>query len=258
MIVLAPRIEDAVIDADAGALVVRHADYPSPRVGDGCRVVTWPTFAAAPEAHLRGIKRLVVVGLGRILSPSNRTKVGPLLLRPLPGVERVSVDRTLFFGEPWRAWWHFGCVGAPFGIYSYSYLVESHWRGAQEGAREDPVSLAQIVKHGRGVIRALAPRFFGDFAHRVVPLGADAHAAYAEEKARAFEHEHTSAALLARLGAFAQKLCPERSVPPERALWRGIGEVPPIVHTDLAVDAWLVGELRSRVNLTNGIFEAFS
>ena len=106
MILLSKRIADLEVEAD---LCVRHKTYPRPQTN--ARHVTYEEFAADHKELLRGVKTLAVVGINKLITPANRTKVGPLLLRPIDGVQRISIDRTLFVAEPWRAWWHFGCAG---------------------------------------------------------------------------------------------------------------------------------------------------
>jgi hypothetical protein len=204
---------------------------------------------------LEGKSTLVVVGLSRILTPANRTKVGPHLLRPIPGVKRVSIDSLLFIVEPWRAWWHFGCVGAKYREYTYSYLAESRWKSAQEGRDEDPFSLSEIGKWGDGVIRSLEPKHFGQVRVTTLDVGADAERDYQALKLKAFDEEHTASAIIKRLADFAQEVCPERKVPAVSQLFKRADHT--IVSTSLGVDKWLVGQLLGLVELTDGIARRF-
>lgn len=254
-IILAANTGDVRLpEADVYALCVRHDGYDPPVTGPGCRHVTAAEFLRAPTEQMRDVGLVVVVGLGRILTPQNRTRVGPYLLRPLPGIRRISVDRTLFVVEPWRAWWHFGCVGARYREYTYSYLAESHWRGAQDGMRDDPFTLDAINEAGRDVIESVGPAFFKPLDVVVRKLPPRAHAEYQTLKARAFDEEHTSAAIVRRLAVFAQEQCPERHVPSTAQLFSR--REPAVLQTDLGVDEWLVGRLRALVALTNGVHAA--
>lgn len=253
MIHISPRTDIELPEVDAGAIVVRHKAYEAPRTGPGARHVIWEDFLEAPRAWISGSSTMVVVGLNRILTPSNRTKLGPYLLRPTAGLRRISVDRTLFTVEPWRAWWHFGCVGAPFQDYTYSFLAESHWRAAQDGARPDPFTLETIIDAGHGVIVAHGDPWFSPLeVHRVV-MPEEIHEAYQQEKAQAFEEEHTPKAIIRRLADFAQVAMPERSILTPSRLFST--RKPVVMQTDLGVDDWLVGQLRGLVDLSNGIIK---
>jgi hypothetical protein len=242
-------------DVGAGAICVRHRTYDPPDTMSGCWHLTWEEFEADPAAALRSRSLMIVVGLNKIITPANRTKVGPLLLRSEPGLRRVSVDRTLFISEPWRAWFHFGCVGAPYREYTYSYLAESHWKAAREGVREDPFTLEQIGQWGAGVVRCDYARWFEPLRAEVVQLDAAAHEEYAALKVRAFEEEHTESGVVGRLAAFAQERCPRRAIPSVARLFASTA--PSIVRTDLAVDAYLAEQIERLVSLTDGIASLF-
>ena len=254
-IILARDTGSVEVDADDGAVCVRHRGCEPPRTGPGCLHLTHEEFAADHRAALAGRSLMVLVGLSRIATPANRTRVGPLLWGPLPGLRRISVDRTLFVAEPWRAWWHFGAVGAPYRQYTYSYLAESHWRAAQDGVREDPFSLAAIARCGAGVVRSCYPRYFEPLDVEIAPVPPDARTAYVELKERAFDEEHTPSAIVERLAEFAQAACPRRAIPTPARLFAATSHR--IVATDLGVDRWLVGRLRALVDLTDGIGRAF-
>lgn len=256
MIVLAPDTRAVDLHELGSCACVVAPGYEPPRLAPGAWVASVAEYLSSPDGVIGEHSTLVVVGLQRMLTPSNRTQLGPHLLRPRPGVRRVSVDRTLFLVEPWRAWWHFGCVGARYREYTYSYLAESHWRAAQDGMREDPFSLDMITAAGRGVIRSLAPVYFEPLRVRTIALSAGEHREYAELKARAFDEEHTASKIIARLSGFAQERCPGRRVLTPARLFAGPSH-PPVVATDLGVDAWLVGRLRALVELTNGIAKTF-
>lgn len=253
MIHLSPRTDIALPEVDAGAIVVRHKSYEAPRTGPAARHMIWEDFLEAPRAWMSGTSTMVVVGLNRILTPANRTKLGPYLLRPIAGLRRISVDRTLFTVEPWRAWWHFGAVGAPFQDYTYSFLAESHWRAAQDGVRPDPFTLETITEAGRGVIVTHGEPWFSPLEVHRVTMRDEVRAAYLEEKERAFEEEHTPKAIIKRLAEFAQQAMPERSILTPARMFAT--RRPAVRQTDLGVDDWLVGQLRGLVNLSNGIVE---
>jgi hypothetical protein len=254
-IVLARDTGSVRLGVGAESLCVRHRTYAPPQTREGCLHLTHEEFVADHKRALAGRSVMVVVGLSKLATPGNRTRVGPLLWGPLPGLSRISVDRTLFVAEPWRAWWHFGCVGAPYREYTYSYLAESHWKAAREGVRDDPFSLEAIAECGRGVVRSEYRRFFEPLSVARVEMPREVHEQYQREKAAAFDEEHTAKAIIKRLAAFAQKAFPRRTIPTTARLFERTAHH--IVQTDLAVDDWLVGELRGLVEMTDGIGAAF-
>lgn len=254
MILLSKDPSSVALDLGAEAVCVRHKHYDPPPTRDGCLHVTWDEYE---PSMLRGRSTMAVVGLSKIITPGNRTKVGPLLLRPVAGVRRIVVDRTLFVSEPWRAWFAFGCVGARYREYTYSYLAESHWKAHVDGVREDdPFALNVIVEHGRGVVRSDYDAFFGEPCVRTIAAPSEAHAEYAKIKKAAFAEETTIKAIVARLAGFAASVCPERRIPSPSALFTASGS-PMIWRTDLKVDDFLTRQLTSLVDVTNGIARAF-
>lgn len=252
MIILANDPGVLSLDVGPGAICVRHHDYPTPSLGTDCEHVLYEQFHCG---LLEGKRTMVVAGLSRILTPANRTRVGPLMLRPLPGIRRLSIDRTLFIVEPWRAWWHFGCVGAKYMEFTYSYLAESRWKAAQEGRGVDPFSLVEFGKWGEGVIESKDVEHFSDVTTSVLAVGAETERDYQALKARCFDEEHTPAAIIKRLSDFAQAVCPDRSIPAPSQLFRNTRHH--MVATNLGVDRWLTGQLRGLVELTNGIARRF-
>lgn len=235
-----------------GALCVTAKGYAAPRTLPGCRHAAWPITMADLRAH----DTVVLVGLSKMVTPANRTPISPLVLDPHPGLQRIVVDRALFTVEPWRAWFAFGAVGAEYDGYTYSYLAESHWRAAQDGKRPvDPFSAESIARWGRGVVSAPDPWRI-DLRETVVPADDATRAAYAEEKARAFDEEHTENALLRRLGAWVQARHPGRKMPAPADLWRR--ERVEVVRTDLGVDRFLADRLRRLAVLTNRVADTFA
>lgn len=256
MIVLAHDTGDVRLDVDGEALCVRHSKYTPPQTGPRCRHVTYEEFSRDPRGAMAGRSTLVVVGLGAVVTPANRTKTFRKFFRRPDDWQKISVDRTLFVSEPWRAWWHFGVVGARYREYTYSYLAESHWRAYVDGARtDDPFALPVVVEHGCGVVTSTYDRYFDPLEIERVAVGADEHATYRQLKAQCFDQEHTLSAILKRLETFAARVCPNRAVPtPARLFGRTRHRV---VQTDLPVDDFLVGRLRALVELTDGIGRAF-
>lgn len=71
----------------------------------------------------------ILVGLNRIITPSNRTNfVFEHLFTLSADVPKISLDTEPFIGEPWRLWFHYGVTKTgKFGI-PYSYAIETEWQ----------------------------------------------------------------------------------------------------------------------------------
>lgn len=219
------------------------------------RTLPASTYLADPWAALRGVERLVIVGLTDIVTPANRVKTGPFLNEPWRGPVRDSVDRCLFVGEPWRAWWHWGCAGATWDDVPHSFALEGRWNQALDQRRADPCTFEEFCRVGAGVIVAdpAVPRFDG-IEVDVIPVSQATHQAYQDEKAQSFEQETTWRGLVKRLGAFAQQVEPRRHIPSLSQMFRKLGDGPLIlVVTDLPVDTFLVERCRSLVTTVDGV-----
>lgn len=71
---------------------------------------------------------IVVIGLNRIITPSNRCDmVNEYLQTMTPNVPKICIDTEPFIGEPWRLWFHYSISNCgQFGI-TYSYAIETEW-----------------------------------------------------------------------------------------------------------------------------------
>jgi hypothetical protein len=220
----------------------------------GIRVVTLNDLMANTARWLDKPITMVVVGLSRMMTPTNRVQLGRVFLRPRDGLHRIMVDRQLFVSEPWRMWWQFRAVGAdgPWG-YTDSFLAETRWNRAIEMQEPDPFGIEPMLRNMRGVVRVVDAFRFGPIDVDVRRTDDRMKRRYAELKEEVFTHEKTLPAILRRLSQFAQEAEPDRSVPTAARLFAK----PPtkIVRTDLAVDEFLVGQLLARVALTNAIAE---
>lgn len=219
------------------------------------RTVSLSRFMDDPRAAVSGADLLVVCGLvTRLCTPSNRVKLGQFLTEPWWGPPRISVDRCLFVGEPWRMWWHWGCVGRPFANYFTSYRLESDWKRYIDTDAKNPCTIERIVEYGRGVVSHRGGFRFRDVAIHVEPMSAERHQLYADVKERVFNEEKTIAAIIRRLSEYATSCYPSRHVP--RDLFAA--ESHEIRLTDLGVDVYLASRIRESVALTNAIAGAFA
>lgn len=253
MIYLTKNTGSFKMDAGKSAVCVTHASYDAPVID--CRHLSLDEFMSDVTGSLRGRDTLVVVGLNKILTPGNRTTLGKVFLRPIPGVQRISIDRTLFVSEPWRAWFHFGCTGAKYREYTYSYLAESHWRAAQEGIREDPFAVDRVKEEGAGQVVADHGQYFPPLDIELVEVGQSDHDEYQALKTKCFDEEHTVHGIIKRLVGFSKVACPRRKLPTRASLFSRREHK--IVITDLGVDTYLLSELTGLVALTNGIARSF-
>jgi hypothetical protein len=246
--------ELADVPRHARALWIYHPKDRRPRAE---RVVRLGEFMEAPWKALAPVEILVIKNLvSRILTPSNRVKLGQFFTDPLEGFERYSVDRALFIVDPWRMWWHFGCVGVNFGTCHTSYLLETKWGLYLRGCMENPCSPEALNRWGTGVLHWCRGFKFAEIDLAVLPVSDEIQAAYQAEKAAAFAEEPTFGAIIKRLALKAQTLCPRRLMPLPRDLLSC--PVAQIRATELGVDRFLLRGLQDRIALINHAAERFS
>lgn len=235
--------------------------FPPPVVADvavaapGFESLVPPGIPIVPLEEARGRAGVVLVaGLSRILTPSNRVKVGQIVLRPRPGLTRIIVDRFLFVVEPWRSYWAFRSVGVAYRDFPDSFRAESRWKDAHAQQTPDPFSLDEIRRHAAGVVVAQpdAPTLPALDVETVAVAGA-VHDRYAAEKAAAFAEETSIAAILRRLAAVADEALPGRFMPSPASLFSPRSVPRRVVVTDLPVDGYLLGRLQSVIEITNGM-----
>jgi hypothetical protein len=71
---------------------------------------------------------LVVVGLNRIITPSNRCDfVNEFMQTMTPNVPKISIDTAPFIGEPWRLWFHYSVANCGRFNINYSFAIETEW-----------------------------------------------------------------------------------------------------------------------------------
>lgn len=71
---------------------------------------------------------IVVIGLNRIITPSNRCDmVNEYLQTMTSNIRKICIDNEPFIGEPWRLWFHYSIANCGnFGI-TYSFAIETEW-----------------------------------------------------------------------------------------------------------------------------------
>lgn len=219
--------------------------------------LSFQDFKADPRHYLNGLRHLVLVGLNRIVTPSNRTDlVFEILFNNTPELPKTSIDTTLFIGKPWRSWFHFGIVGAEYQEYTYSYIAESNYESFWNGIHDDdPFDLETIRRSGDGIVQSDYKQYFVSPTVQVIPAPTSVHSEYQRRKAELFDTERSISKILTSLALFAQESVPERSVPALGRFFQQQTSI--IVSTDLGIDTWLVSELQRIAVLTNSILEAF-
>ena len=72
---------------------------------------------------------IVIIGLNRIITPSNRCDmVNEYLQTMTPSTPKICIDSDPFIGEPWRLWFHYSIANAGKFNITYSYVIETEWR----------------------------------------------------------------------------------------------------------------------------------
>jgi hypothetical protein len=143
----------------------------------------------------------------------------------------------------------------PFGDYTYSYLLESHYQSHLDGQRaENPLSDDAIRTHAHGQVLLDYDRYFGEPSIEVVPVDTAAHRRYEERKEELFATEGRIGPIIRGLVAVAKAACPERRMPAEHAIFETPDSVR-IVRTDLKVDIYLTSVLLDKMAEVNHICE---
>lgn len=72
---------------------------------------------------------LIVVGLNRIITPSNRCEmVNEYMQTMTQNIPKISIDNHPFIGEPWRVWFHYSITNTGQFNLTYSYAIETEWQ----------------------------------------------------------------------------------------------------------------------------------
>ncbi len=207
--------------------------------------------------HFEGKDSVIFVGANKFFNPSNRFHpVFEVLQYGLPtNIRRYSVDIAPYVGPIWRLWTHFSFAGVPYGGYTYSYLLESHYNAFLDGLRdEDPMSLENIQRHSRGHIDIRYTRYFPEPKISIIAQSEWVHREYQALKEALFNRHDTIAPIIKGLSRFARECCAERRIPQEWRMFDSPDDIQ-IVRTDLKVDEYLTGELVKKINEANRVVE---
>jgi hypothetical protein len=248
------------IALDVGpACCIYHKQYAKtlPQIAD-CEFLEYDAFSKEYESYsFAGKTAMVFVGANKFFNSSTRIHpVMELLPYGLPtDMQLISVDTAPYIGPLWRLWAHFYFTKVPFGEYTYSYLLESHFNGFLDGIRSDnPLSLEKIGQYAAGHVSIDYDRFFAEPVVDIIEMSPAIHADYQELKEQLFEeHDHIQK-VIRGLADFAKASCPERYLPAEHKIF----ETPEKIHisrTDLKVDEYLTGKLLGKMLEVNRVCE---
>lgn len=113
-------------DTPNGTVVVYHSMYKPPEV-PGAIYMEWEKYRVMfSEVETTC---LILVGLNRMINPSNRCEmVNDYLQVMTQNLRKIVIDSSPFIGEPWRVWFHYSVVFSSFMGINYSYPIEGEWQ----------------------------------------------------------------------------------------------------------------------------------
>ena len=114
--------EDFVKDAT----LIWHDMYDRPEIPGVKEIIPWEKYRITYNNV--GATRVILVGLNRMIVPSNRCDFVHTYLTTLtPNVPKIVIDTAPFIGEPWRLFFHYLFSHTnKFGA-DYSYPLEGEW-----------------------------------------------------------------------------------------------------------------------------------
>jgi len=221
-----------------------------------CDYLEYDAFSREYESYsFTGKKVMIFVGANKFFNSSTRIHpVMELLPYGLPAdMKLFSVDTSPYIGPLWRMWAHFYFTKVSFGEYTYSYLLESHFNGFQDGVRtENPLALEKIQQYASGNVSIDYDRFFAEPVVDIIEMPPVIHIEYQELKEQLFEEQDHIQKIIKGLANFAKASCPERYLPAEHKIF----ETPETIHikrTDLKVDEYLTGKLLEKIDEVNAV-----
>ncbi len=119
-------ISEKIGDSYKHAVVVYHEMYDKPVI-EAKQIIEWQKFRVSYQEVIA--EEIVLVGLNRMIAPSNRCDfVHEYLTTLTPNVPKIVIDTSPFIGEPWRLFFHYLFSNSNKFGYSYSYPIEGEWR----------------------------------------------------------------------------------------------------------------------------------
>lgn len=248
------------VEIDVGkAVCVYHRQYAKilPKISS-CEFVEFGNLCDTFQTgnYFGGKDAVVFVGANKLFSSSTRFHpVFDVLQYGLEGMRRFVVDTSPYIGPLWRVFPQFSLAGVPFGEYTYSYLLESHYNSFIEGMRPDnPLEISKISEYAHGHVSIDYERYFSDPVVEIIPMPAEIHEKYRDLKTRLFDVEIHATKIIRGLADFAKASCGQRIMPAEHKIFETPDAVR-IVRTDLKVDEYLTNKLLDKIREVNAVCE---
>lgn len=123
-----PHLLKSKFNSDFGknTIITYHAMYDKPEIKTGT-VLEWEKYKNIYNEIEPS--RIVLIGINRMITPSNRCDFIHAYLTVLtPQVPKIVIDTAPFIGEPWRLYYHYQIANCfdGFGA-NYSYPIEGEW-----------------------------------------------------------------------------------------------------------------------------------
>ena len=254
------HVENLVVPVKGKTICIYHKQYAKclPEISD-CEFLEFGKLCDTFQEHdyFTGMQSVVFVGANKFFTTSTRFHpVFEILQYGLKGLERFAVDRSPSIGPLWRIFPHFSLAGVPFGEYTYSYLLESHYNSFLAGVRADnPLDIEKIKSYAAGDVSIDYKRFFAEPKVEIVEMSQDVHEGYHALKEELFSEHSEINKIIRALADFVKASCQDRLVPSDHKIF-DMSEDVHIIRTDLKVDEYLTGKLLSKMEEVNRVAEA--
>jgi len=121
------NINAVSLDLPENTLVVYHAMYFDQLPAIDAEYIEFQDYKK--KYTMLEPEMIVVIGLNRIITPSNRCDfINEYLQTMTPNIEKISIDTEPFIGEPWRLWYHYSIANCGHFNITYSYAIETEWQ----------------------------------------------------------------------------------------------------------------------------------
>lgn len=254
------HVENLDIPTVGKTICIYHKQYAKclPEI-DNCEFLEFGKLCETFQEHdyFAGMQTVVFVGANKFFTTSTRFHpVFEILQYGLNGLERFAVDRSPHIGPIWRIFPHFSLAGVPFGEYTYSYLLESHYNSYLAGVRADnPLDVELIKQYASENVSIDYQKFFAEPKVEIIEMSSDVHEGYQARKEELF-YEHSDINKIVKgLTDFAKASCKKRLVPYEHKIFETPEDVH-VIRTDLKVDEYLTSELLNKITEVNRVVEA--
>lgn len=121
-------IEDLKIDfLEGDTILINHPLYKKLPIVKNSRYMSLDEFKMSYTSVY--FENLVIVGLNRIITPSNRCDMFNDFIQTMTRSKtKISIDTEPFIGEPWRAWYHFDVTNSDKWNVPHGFAIETEWK----------------------------------------------------------------------------------------------------------------------------------